>query len=168
MIPQDLHIRKVKFADLPLLEWDGEFLHFRKLYENVYQRTLKHRAVMWMADTKAEALVGQLFIQLNSRRTDLADGSFRAYLFGFRIKPAFQSLGIGGAMLAKAERELAQKHFRRICLNVVRTNERARVFYERHGYRIIGPDPGLWHYEDNEGVWHDLEEPAWRMEKELK
>lgn len=163
----NLVIRKVRIADLPLLEWGGEYAQFRQLYHELYNQSLTRKAVMWLAEVPSHHLIGQLFIQLKAPRVDLADGRYRAYLFGFRVKPEYQSQGVGRQMLLNAERDLIHRCFHRVCLNVIQTNHRARQFYQRYGYQVLGPDAGIWNYQDNDGLWHTMEEPAWRMEKEL-
>jgi len=52
-------------------------------------------------------------------------------------------------------------------LNVSRDNLDARRLYERLGYRVVAGDPGRWSYLDEHGIRHDVNEPAWRMEKKL-
>ena len=34
----EVKIRFMQESDLPALEWDGEFTHFRLIYESVYRR----------------------------------------------------------------------------------------------------------------------------------
>jgi ribosomal protein S18 acetylase RimI-like enzyme len=163
----EIIIRQLTEADLPLLEWEGAYSHYRRVYREAYQRALQGRVVMWVATTDENRMLGQLFVQLSSSQQDLADGYFRAYMFGFRVKPEFRCKGIGTLMLLQAEKDLVTRQFQRICLNVIKTNLRARQLYERHGYKVLFSDPGEWSYQDNEGVWHDQKEPAWRMEKSL-
>lgn len=160
-------IRQLVESDLPALEWDGEFTHYRRLYLEAYQRTIQNRLVMWVATTEDNFMLGQLFVQLSSSQLDLADGYFRAYMFAFRVKPAFHRRGIGTLLLLQTEKDLIQRNFHRVCLNVVKTNLRARQLYERHGYQVLCEDPGMWSYQDNDGIWHDMQDPAWRMEKVL-
>jgi ribosomal protein S18 acetylase RimI-like enzyme len=62
---------------------------------------------------------------------------------------------------------LRQREFRYITLNVARDNPRAQQLYVRRGYYVVAPEPGIWSYPDEKGVWHRVEEPAWRMEKML-
>ncbi len=160
-------IRPLIQSDLPLLEWDGEYAHFRRLFMDAYHRMCQERAVVWVATSENNVMLGQLFIQLTSNQIELADGFFRAYMFGFRVKPQFRQMGVGTLLLLKAEQDLAGRFFHRVSLNVVKNNWRARQFYERHEYEVLAADPGKWSYQDNEGIWHDIEEPAWRMEKSL-
>jgi ribosomal protein S18 acetylase RimI-like enzyme len=162
-----LIIRHAHSTDLPALEWNGEFKHFRKLYAETFQRSLNNLAIMWVSEISDHGIIGQLFIQLSSSRLEVADGSTRAYIYAFRVKPAFRSQGIGKRMLQIAERDLFERGFHWVVLNVAQDNLKAQKLYKRTGYKIIGPDPGIWSYQDENGLTHYVEEPAWRMEKDL-
>jgi ribosomal protein S18 acetylase RimI-like enzyme len=162
-----LQIRILVQADLPALEWGGEFTHFRRLYQDVYQNTCRGRAVMWGADLPERGIIGQVFVQLDSGRKELADGASRAYVYGFRVQAGFRNTGVGSRLLQAVELDLAQREFRWVTLNVGRQNLAARRFYERHGYRVIAAEPGHWSYLDDQGLRREVHEPAWRMEKRL-
>jgi ribosomal protein S18 acetylase RimI-like enzyme len=160
-------VRLIRDDDLPALEWDGEYTHFRRLYREIYQSVRLGKALMWVADLPATGVIGQVFVQLDSARKELADGNTRAYVYGFRVKSPFRSLGVGGRMLQTIEGDLAARHFAWVTLNVGRDNPDARRFYERHGYRIVAAEPGRWSYLDEDNQRHEVHEPAWRMEKPL-
>ena len=100
-----LSIRKAAETDLIHLEWDGEYRHFRKLYQEIYQSSQKGDAILWVVDFNETGIIGQVFIQLNSARKELADGFNRAYLYGFRIHPKYRNLGIGSFVLQFVEKE---------------------------------------------------------------
>jgi ribosomal protein S18 acetylase RimI-like enzyme len=99
--------------------------------------------------------------------TALADGRTRAYIYGFRVRPAYRGVGVGSRLLQTAEADLARRGFRSICLNVARVNQDARRLYERFGYRVVAAESGVWSYLDEQGHRCQVNEPAWRMEKEL-
>jgi ribosomal protein S18 acetylase RimI-like enzyme len=160
-------IRPLEEEDLPALEWDGEYTHFRRIFQDAYNRQRRGFSVLWVAELPEIGIIGQVFIQLISDRHELADGLYRAYLFSFRVKPAYRNAGLGGKMLATLEADLKKRHFHYITLNVAKTNQRARQLYERHGFRVIAHEPGCWTYVDHEGIPHRVEEPAWRMEKTI-
>lgn len=160
-------IRTLEERDLPALEWDGEYTHFRRLFADSFTRQRRGFSVMWVAELPESGIIGQVFIQLICDRHELADGLYRAYLYSFRIKPAYRSAGLGAKMLATVEADLKQRHFRRITLNVAKENQRARRMYERNGFKVIAHEPGCWSYIDHEGNHHRVEEPAWRMEKQI-
>lgn len=159
--------RQARLADLPALEWEGEYRHFRRLYQDTYNRVISGNAIMWVAANQSEKLIGQMFIQLASSNLELADGTTRAYMFGFRMRETYRSSGIGSTMLTYVEEDLVTRGFQILCLNVAKENDRAIELYQRCGYVIVAPDPGIWSYQDADGLWHSMEEPAWRMEKKL-
>lgn len=166
-LSDQLIVRHVVFDDLPKMEWEGEYAHFRRVYADAYQRMLRGYSILWVAELPGIGLVGQVFIQLTCDRHELADGSERAYLYSFRVRSEYRSLGIGTRMMEVVEQDLRERGFYAITLNVARDNPRAQQLYARRGYRVVAPEPGIWSYPDDKGVWHRVEEPAWRMEKIL-
>jgi len=162
-----LKIRTVGAEDLPALEWDGEFTHFRLLYQDVYAQALQGNAVMWLVQLEGDGIIGQVFVSLVSRRSELADGKRRAYIYGFRVKPPYRSRGVGAYLMRWVEADLVRRGFYSATLNVARDNYSARKLYERLGYRVVAPEPGNWSYIDHLGQRHEVHEPAWRMEKIL-
>ena len=160
-------IRNLVSADLPGLEWEGEFTHFRRVYAEAYQRALRGLSVLWVADLPSTGIIGQVFIQLICDRLELADGQQRAYLYSFRVRQAYRSSGLGSHILQAVENDLRLREFETITLNVAKDNIRAQKLYERCGYRIVAHEPGVWSFVDDCGDWHQVEEPAWRMEKYL-
>jgi ribosomal protein S18 acetylase RimI-like enzyme len=163
-----IRIRYLQESDLPGLEWDGEFTHFRRLYADAFQRMQKQLAVHWVADLPGVGIIGQVFVQLTCDRPELADGYQRAYLYSFRIRPAYRDHGLGSRIMEAVEEDIRRKQFRVITLNVAKDNLDAQRLYRRRGYYIVAHEPGIWSYPDQDGVWHHIEEPAWRMEKQLR
>jgi ribosomal protein S18 acetylase RimI-like enzyme len=159
-------IRNARKEDLPALEWDGEYSHFRVIYQDAFRRSQHGLSVLWVAEL-APKLIAQVFIQLQCDRPELCNGIDRAYLYGFRVRPAFRSFGLGSTMLRKVERDLVERGFRFLTLNVARENLDAIRLYQRRGFHIVAPEPGRWQYVDEEGRTRDVHEPAWRMEKVL-
>jgi len=161
-------IRQMRREDLPALEWNGQYTHFRRLYEQTYQSARWGRAVLWVAEIPGTGIIGQLFVQLNSGRPELADGVDRAYIYGFRVKDAYRGYGVGSRMMDVTEAELVRRGFRRVTLNVGQDNPDARRLYENRGYTVVASEPGRWSYTDHEGNRREVHEPAWRMEKVLQ
>ncbi len=160
-------IRLLQKKDLPQLEWDGEYTHFRRVYAEAYERMQAGMSVLWVAELAGAGIIGQVFIQLTCDRPELADGSTRAYLYSFRVRAPYRGGGLGTRILQTVENDLRARHFKHVTLNVARDNVRAIRLYERCGYHIVAPEPGVWSYQDEKGVWHSVVEPAWRMEKRL-
>jgi ribosomal protein S18 acetylase RimI-like enzyme len=160
-------IRTLREGDLLSLEWEGQYKHFRRVYTEAFERTLAGKSVLWVADLPGAGVIGQVFIQLICDRLELADGHNRAYLYAFRIRPDYRCQGLGSLILEKVEMDLRTRGFRWVTLNVARDNPRAQALYQRKGYRLVAPEPGIWSYQDENGRWRTQEEPAWRMEKYL-
>lgn len=161
-------VRPLIESDLPALEWDGAYIHFRRVYAEHYHSMCHGNTLIWVAETDAKEIIGQLFLLLISQQKEVADGTKRAYLFSFRIKPEFRNQGLGTEMINLVEADLLKRGFSQIRINVARANIGAKRLYERLGYRVIGSDPGYWKYQDHLGEWRTVKEPAWRMLKNFK
>ena len=164
---QDVCLRHLREDDLPALEWDGLYTHFRRVYAEAYQASLTGQVIIWVADLPGTGIIGQAFVQLSSPRFELADGLQRAYLYGFRVKPAFRNAGLGTRMINTIIEDLQRRGYSWLTLNVAVDNDRARRLYERLGFVIVGFDPGFWSYIDHEGQRRYVREPAWRMQKRI-
>jgi ribosomal protein S18 acetylase RimI-like enzyme len=70
-------------------------------------------------------------------------------------------------LLNVVQDDLVARNYTCATLNVAKDNLRALALYERHGYLVIAEEPGNWSYPDENGVWHHIHEPAWRMENKL-
>lgn len=164
---QKFTIRPLVEEDLPALEWDGEYLHFRLLYRGHYQNSLWGNTRIWVAEAEDGEIVGQVFLMLLSRNDETADGVSRGYIFSFRVKQKARNIGLGGFMLDFVEDWAREYGFTHLRLNVERANLDARRFYERHGFVVYGTDPGVWEFRDHEGNWQQRIEPAWKMIKKI-
>ena len=163
-----LHIRHLREADLPALEWEGEYTHFRNLYADAYARMQLGKAVLWVAEMRPHGLIGQVFIQLKlNARSRLADGWSRAYLHSFRVRPEYRRKGVGSLMMQVVEDDLQRRGFRYVLLNVTQDNQPALDLYQRLNYEVIGKDAGKWSYMDQFGQVQFVHEPGWRMRKRL-
>ena len=165
---REVLIRPLRRADLSALEWEGSYIHFRRLYARAYRRARKGNAMLWLAELPGDKLLGQLFVLLRSDvDLGLADGKHQAFIHSFRVRPAYRSAGLGSRLLENAEQDLRRRGFRLVSLNVAVDNSRAIHFYERKGYRRMGWDEGHWSYTDHRGVKQQVHEPSWRMRKKL-
>jgi len=166
---QQACIRTAQQADLPALEWGGEFEHFRQVYQKIFQRMLDGEALMWVMELPGYEIIGQAFVQLNSgaAKTFLPFGR-QAYIHSVRIRPAYRRLGLGKSLLTFVERDLVQRGFAYAALNVGLTNQDAKRLYTRMGYRVVGRDEGKWSYHDHLGILRKVNEPGWHMRKRLQ
>jgi ribosomal protein S18 acetylase RimI-like enzyme len=128
-------IREIVEDDLAgLNEWyfgeRGE--RFRRSYE-------RHRdgdVVYLIAEANGKP-VGHLGI-------DLTRGPRVAFLWQFGVSPSLQRLGIGTAMLLRAEEAARERGFALAEIAAEVDNPRARALYERVGYVLIGERDGEW------------------------
>jgi len=164
-LEQQVILRQAGKRDLPALEWEGEFSHFRHIFTEAYRLQALGDVIMWVVDMPEYGLIGQLFIQLYGPNQIQNSKTKYAYIYGFRIRPDYRDKGIGSLLLKSVESDLDRRGFKRISLNVARDNDAARRLYEREGYRVVAPEPGIWSYLDDKGRRRFVNEPAWRMEK---
>lgn len=161
-----VRIREATEGDLQALEWEGRYKHFRRIYRRAMEEAQRGRRILLVAEVD-EKLVGQIFIQLQSRSGKLADGGYSGYLYSFRVRPAYRNRGIGSMLLSAAEQELRERAFERAVIAVAKDNPRARQLYESRGYEFMADDPGNWSYIDHEGNLRHVSEPAEIMQKFL-
>ncbi len=165
--PQKVLIRHAATSDLKELEWEGEFANFRNVYAEVFDRMQRGLSIMWVADLPAGGIIGQVFVQLVSKSAELADGINRAYVHSFRVRPEFQKAGIGSKLMGMVESDLRKRGFNQVCLNVAKNNQKARRFYDHLGYKAISKNSGKWWYRDQFNKLQYVDEPSWRMLKNI-
>lgn len=161
-------IRPAVEADLPNLEWEGRYAHFRNLFRRAFAEQATGRRLMLVAAAPDGRLVGQVFIQLHSGEAQFADGHSRAYLYSLRVREELRGQGLGTRLLQAAEAELARRGFRTAVIAASRSNPGARRLYERLGYRVFAEDPGEWDLIDPQGESRQYHDPSWLLEKTLK
>jgi ribosomal protein S18 acetylase RimI-like enzyme len=160
-------IRQLYKSDLPALEWDGEYIHYRNLFREIFKHARKGDSILWVLELRDTGIIGQLFVQLKSPRRELADGDVRAYFYAFRIKESYRGVGYGSNLLDYAEEDLRIKNYKFVTLNVSKKNMNALRFYSKHGYKIVTSEPGRWSYFDHLGVRQEVDQPSWRLEKKI-
>jgi len=164
----EISIRQATREDLPALEWEGAYLHFRRVYARAFQRAQLGNALLWVVEQQPGFLIAQLFVLLkNESELSVADGRQRAFIHSFRVRPEWRRRGLGSCLLKHAELDLLDCGFRWAYLHVADDNPAAIRFYERCGYRRVSPISGDWTYEDHSGIERQVHEPGWRMAKEL-
>lgn len=163
---QKVIIRPIRESELPALEWDGSYTKYRKVFQQTYEDTVRGQRVMLVA-AQTSQIVGQVFIQLSSTERRYADGYSRGYLYSLRVKPDWQAQGIGTRLVKAAETTLRARGFTTAVIAAGKENPRARQLYERLGYRAFAEDPGVWYFQDVNGVQQSVSEPCWVMQKRL-
>ena len=160
-------IRAATEADLPALEWGGEFSRFRRVYRRAMADARQGRRLLLLAESDG-SIIGQIFIQFSAGRYAKLRGIRTAYLYAFRVKPRHRNRGVGTRLTEVAEDLVRQRGFRRAVISVARVNLAAQRLYERLGYRVFAEDPGEWSYVDHTGRTHKIQEPAFLMEKRFE
>ncbi len=163
-----LLIRQAEISDLTKMEWEGEYARLRNVYAEVFERMQKGLAIMWVADLPSWGIIGQVFVQLISKAAELADGSKRAYVHSFRVRPEFQQAGVGSKLMSKVEQDLLKRGYSEVSLNVGKDNPGARSIYDHLGYRVVKKVPGKWWYYDHNNKLQHVNEPSWRMLKIIR
>ena len=159
--------RLVKSSDLPQLEWNGDYKHFRNVFKNAFEKSIAGKSKLWAVEILQVGLVGQAFVQLISSRLDLANGVDRAYIYAFRFKENYRNIGLGSSLLKVIESDLLKINYKEETLNVARENIRAIHFYQKHGFKIVAEESGEWSYRDHNNLLRIVVEPAWKMVKYL-
>lgn len=161
-------VRALLPEDARALEWEGEYIHFRRVYALAFERAAAGRAALWGLETADGELVGQVFVLLAAETDpELADGQARAFIHSFRIRPEHRNLGLGTGLLTYAEHDLEQRGFHWVTLNVAEDNPAAMRLYRRLGYWPLQRISGHWNFVDHEGRPRQMHEPGWRMGKEI-
>ncbi len=161
-----IEFRLATQADLPLLEWYGQYSHFRHLYQQTYEEQCTGSRLMLLADLNGFP-VGQVFILL---RIDMKDPipKHRGYLYSLRVIDHMQGLGIGTRLVQVAEALMIREDCKSSIISVSKHNKRARRLYERLGYRVYSQSKGQWHYTNHLGEVVHVNDPSWMLEKPLK
>jgi ribosomal protein S18 acetylase RimI-like enzyme len=75
------------------------------------------------------------FVQFREERGVYDQDSARGFVDNVYVRPGDRNDGVGGQLLAAAERHLAERGMDAVALSVLAGNRAARRFYERRGYR---------------------------------
>jgi len=89
------------------------------------------RGACWVAETDGRLCGYLLAVFMFS----LEHGGLMAEIDEVFVTPDMRSAGLGSLLVAQAERELAERGLVRLQLQLGVGNDRARLFYERHGFR---------------------------------
>src|SRR3990172_2003148 len=159
-------IRPMIEADLLILEWEGAYTQYRKVFRDTFDGMQRGERLLLVAAAGA-LIVGQVFIQLHSTDSSYADGRHRAYLYALRVRPAWQGQGLGTRLIAAAEATLRARGFDAAVIAAGQDNPGALRLYQCLGYRIFAEDPGVWTFSDEAGQQQVMQEPCWVLEKKL-
>ncbi len=166
-LQMDVQFGFAEQSDLPKLEWHGEYRHFRRVFEQAFEDQQRGTRLMLLAKVN-EWPIGQIFIQLNNYDSFSTISPKRSYFYSLRVMDAFQSKGIGTALLQEAQTILINRRYDSVSIAAAKENPGARRLYERLGFHVFTEDDGRWNYVDDEGKTRYVVEPCWILEKSLK
>lgn len=162
----EIVFRLATVDDLPHLEWSGEYIHFRRVFEYTYQQQVLGKRWMLLADFN-DFPVGQVFITTCTPQHPFSRTQPYGYIYSLRVMQAFQGMGIGTQLILEAEKLIRQRGFALVTIAVAKENHYARRLYEKLDYRIYAEDDGKWSYIDHQGNEIHVHEPCWLLEKHL-
>jgi ribosomal protein S18 acetylase RimI-like enzyme len=162
-----VNIRLLKEEDLPAIEWEDEFKRYRRIYREIFQNSQKGLSIPLVAETPADGMVGQVFLSQKEPNPNYGIRTRYYFLSSFRIKPQFRDHGLGTLLLQECEKQVRLHKLRDIYLNCAKENNRARWFYEEHGFKVIRVDDGNWTYVNDEGFVVTERQNAYLMRKTL-
>lgn len=125
-------IRTCCEEDLPRLEWFGAFTDHRAIIRDAYDLQCQGEAVMLVAVVGGFP-VGQAWLDLRPR----LDVPF-PMVWAVRVLEPFQGAGLGTRLMAAVDKAAVARGCVGLQLGVEETNTRARAFYERLGWEVVG------------------------------
>jgi GNAT superfamily N-acetyltransferase len=122
-------------ASLAEQYWEFESIHGfdRPRVEELLRRLLSEpeRGACWVAEADGRLCGYLLAVYMFS----LEHGGLMAEIDEVFVAAQQRSMGVGALLVAQAERDLVVRGLVRLQLQLGVENARARVFYERHGFR---------------------------------
>ena len=159
-------IRQARRSDLAQLEWFGEHRHLRLVEAAGWSHVEAGDVLFLVADVRGFP-VAQLKVALVHEEDVKADGARSGYFYGLRVFGPFQGLGIGSALIGRAEELLRERGYRFATIAVEHDNVGARRLYERLGYAAIREVPRAWSYADPDGLTRTVDVKEVLLRREL-
>lgn len=133
---------------------DGKLSHYHATRFRTQEEGDAEYLVAWVGDEAA----GHVLVRWRGSHDPylLTQGVRDPYVEGLAVKTAFQSRGIGHALMLAAEETTRRRQLTTLGLSVGVENARARRLYARLGYRetALGVFEATWTYFDAAGVEH--------------
>ena len=131
-----LTVRELEGTDLPELDWTGSDEHLRAIAHD-FGRASAGEITQLVVGVPNGRLVG--FGAVDFVRSD---DSGRLWMLS--VRPSWQSLGVGSALIAGLEQAVLDRGRTRATIAVEHDNPRARALYLRLGYRPSGSELDSW------------------------
>ena len=98
--------------------------------ESVREAAARHAVSDGLLLARGDGVVGFVMFHVE----DDSGGRRRGVVENLYVRPPYRDRGIGGELLARAERRLVDRGAEFVSLEAMAGNEDARRFYRRHGY----------------------------------
>lgn len=129
--------------DLPLLAWSGGPTHVDSM------ATALERVESGEVDYLAVRAPNGLPVAKGGIDYKVHEGA--GMLWQLATYGGLQSLGVGGRLIAEAEKRIKQRGLRFAMMGVEDDNQRARALYEKLGYKACGHEQESWEEADADG-----------------
>lgn len=166
MVHLPIALRIATQADLPKMEWYGQYAHHRQLFQRAFREQQQGRRRILLADCN-NFPIGHIFILLKNGNGAIGEGSHHAYFYSLRVMEMFRNQGIGTRLIQEAETLVKDQGFMQATIAVAKDNRSALRLYQRLGYQIFAEDSGRWSYVDHHGQTQQVNEPCWFLEKKF-
>lgn len=111
--------------------------------QSIDERTARWRAILARLGVQERTFVAELggeiagFCSTGKSRDDDADGA-TGEVYAIYVAPQYMRIGVGSALFQAGHEHLSQQGFEHFTLWVLESNQRARQFYEKQGWRADG------------------------------
>ena len=154
-----LTVRDLRAADVPTCTWSGGRRHVEQLHVQLA------RANDDVVDYLAVCPPSDVPVAIGGVDYVARPGS--GLLWQLAVMPALQSCGIGTILIHAAEDRIRQRALSTAELSVEEDNLRARVLYERLGYRAYATEKDGWDEDGPDSTAVRYETVCTLMRKEL-
>lgn len=139
--PRDIDVLKSCFVELQ--EYERELVHHRlpgaaiadRYIESLVERTKGNSAVIFLAETKGEA-VGFICVFLSEKLDEeLNEPVELAYISDIVVKNEYRRMGVGEALVKRAEEFAIERKVSYISTHVLANNDSGRTLYGKAGFK---------------------------------
>ena len=157
--PDSLTVSDLTPADLPLIAWSGSATHLESVtraLERVPSGEVEYLAV--------RAPDGQIVAKGG---IDYKQHAQAPTMWQLATRTELQSRGIGTLLIQTMEDRMRARGFKRAMVGVEHNNPRARLLYERLGYKTCGTEHASWERLDEHGHRFLYETEVILLDKQL-
>lgn len=156
---ESLRVDDLTAADFPAITWAGTRRHLQAVAEVV--------ARVASGETEYLAVRAPDGTPIAIGGIEYTEAPGVGTIYQLSTHPELQGLGLGTALISAAEERISRRGLSVARVGVEDDNPRARVLYERLGYRAFGRRPVSWESERDDGSLHLYETVITELDKQL-